>query len=516
MHRCLQIQELLSIIFQYVDVPRKADFFSPDFLARLARTCKAFQDPALDILWYSQDTLLPLLKCLPPDAWAWKEGKFSITRDLVASDYKRIDFYSPRIQFFGRPYPKRSEAIETQALHIIWSQKPSPGPLLCNVSVVELVSDAFIGLAIYPRLVIGPRIRDIRIRPSMESPSWANITAVLKEAAPSNLTNFMLRESARRLSWSENESLELLSTLRSVQTLIISGPFCTSRDISTIATLPALERLDISIAKEAMENYIPPVGNDFPAITRLAIESETIDACQLLLVKIKSMMLRSLLVTRLAFNHWDLRSLFTALHSSNLASTLETINVYHKPCIPFDPDEPFLEESFRIDSHTFELVDSFKHLRDLYIGSSSLAMDDDDLLKLAKSLPQVHSLVFHDTCDPENRPKCTLAGMQHIIQFCPKLNNLELRLDARRIPMFVSQPDSPIGSQLTALNLCNSPVSNAYEVTSYLAMLLPLLTNFTLRHTQTDRYSEEEEAKAERYYKIWLKVRDLLSSSVTS
>ena len=79
MHRCLQIQEPLSIVFEYVHIPRKAledDPLSASSLARLARTCKAFQDPALDILWHSQYSLVPLLKCLPRDAWAWKEGKF--------------------------------------------------------------------------------------------------------------------------------------------------------------------------------------------------------------------------------------------------------------------------------------------------------------------------------------------------------------------------------------------------------------------------------------------------------
>jgi hypothetical protein len=384
------------------------------------------------------------------------------------------------------------------------------------VSEVELVSDTFIGLAVYPRLIIGPRIRDIQIRGGMKSLSWANVTAVLKEAAPSNLTSFMLRGSIGGLSWSENESLELLSTLRSVKTLVLSGPFCTSRDISTIAALPTLEHLHISVTKKAMENYIPPFGNKFPAITSLAIESETNDACQLMLVEIKSMTLRSLVVTRIGYKHWDLSSLFTALYSSNLALRLESLQVHHEPCIRFDPEEPILEESFKIDAHTFEFLDSFEHLRNLYIGSSSLALDDDDLLKLAKSLPQLDSLVFQDICDPENRPKCTFTGMQHVVQFCPKLNNLVLRLNARRTPIFVPQPDSPMGAHLTSLNLCNSPISNAYEVGSYLAMLLPLLTDFSLRHPQTDRYSEEEEAEAKRYYRIWLKVKDILCSSARS
>lgn len=69
MHHCLQLQELLPIIFRNHAHDAK-------MLARLARTCKAFQDPALNLLWHSQNTLLPLLRCLPPNAWTIKEGKF--------------------------------------------------------------------------------------------------------------------------------------------------------------------------------------------------------------------------------------------------------------------------------------------------------------------------------------------------------------------------------------------------------------------------------------------------------
>ena len=166
-----------------------------------------------------------------------------------------------------------------------------------------------------------------------------------------------------------------------------------------------------------------------------------------------------------------------------------------------------------LDAHTFELLDSFEHLCDLYIGSSFLALDDDDLVKLAKLLPQLHSLVFLDICDPENQLKCTFTGMQHVIQFCLKLNKLVLHLDAHQTLIFVPQPDSPMGPQLTTLNLCNSPILNAYKVGSPLAMLLPLLTDFSLCCPQTDRYSKEEEAKAKRYYSIWLQMRDLLCSS---
>jgi hypothetical protein len=159
MHHCLQIQELLSIIF------RKYTQYDSGLLARLARTCIAFQDPALNILWHTQKTLLPLLKCLPPDAWAIKEYKFvshisqdikacfsyrtqlslqGIIRNLTSSDFERIYFYCHRIRILGR-FASRplSQYFEAQVLPIIWSRKPSLGPLLSNMSEVNLVDGSF-------------------------------------------------------------------------------------------------------------------------------------------------------------------------------------------------------------------------------------------------------------------------------------------------------------------------------------------------------------------------------------
>ena len=80
MHHCLQIQELLSLIFRHYA-------HKPKMLVGLAMTCKAFQEPSLDFLWHTQTTLLPLLKCLPPNAWVIKEGKFvsHISQDKTAS-----------------------------------------------------------------------------------------------------------------------------------------------------------------------------------------------------------------------------------------------------------------------------------------------------------------------------------------------------------------------------------------------------------------------------------------------
>jgi hypothetical protein len=61
MHRCLYIQEIISIIFKYLDKKR-------DVVA-LATTCKTFRDPALQIVWSEIRSLVPLIRCLPSDIW---------------------------------------------------------------------------------------------------------------------------------------------------------------------------------------------------------------------------------------------------------------------------------------------------------------------------------------------------------------------------------------------------------------------------------------------------------------
>ncbi|OJA11048.1 hypothetical protein AZE42_07184 [Rhizopogon vesiculosus] len=68
MHQALFISEILVEIFSHVK-----DIFESwnpgtelwrESLAVLARMCKAFHDPAMDLLWADMDNLEPLLGCV--------------------------------------------------------------------------------------------------------------------------------------------------------------------------------------------------------------------------------------------------------------------------------------------------------------------------------------------------------------------------------------------------------------------------------------------------------------------
>ncbi|EMD38983.1 hypothetical protein CERSUDRAFT_72231 [Gelatoporia subvermispora B] len=128
MHHCLQIAEILSIIIGYIS---KSDSLGRATLAALARTCRLFHGPALDVLWRHQDNLLNLLKCLPGDAWMI-EGRqwvrenhmspettvvpLSLTRPLEPTDWRRL---APSV-FLEFTLRQASSALLPSLRRLIW------------------------------------------------------------------------------------------------------------------------------------------------------------------------------------------------------------------------------------------------------------------------------------------------------------------------------------------------------------------------------------------------------------
>ena len=101
MHHCLLIPELALYIVHFLadDRPAWQDsryLRNPRDVARLARTCKALLEPALDVLWRTQHSLAPLIMCLPPEVWQLtKRGKTIVSRAPCPCPMLRVDGYPP-------------------------------------------------------------------------------------------------------------------------------------------------------------------------------------------------------------------------------------------------------------------------------------------------------------------------------------------------------------------------------------------------------------------------------------
>jgi hypothetical protein len=59
MHRALFIDELLRQIFSFISED------GSETLGALARSCKAWTDPALDLVWMTLTSVVPLLHVIP-------------------------------------------------------------------------------------------------------------------------------------------------------------------------------------------------------------------------------------------------------------------------------------------------------------------------------------------------------------------------------------------------------------------------------------------------------------------
>lgn len=62
-HPCLLVSEILVNIFAEVNERDEED--AARTLAALCRTCRAFREPAMKVLWAHLGTLVPLIRCIP-------------------------------------------------------------------------------------------------------------------------------------------------------------------------------------------------------------------------------------------------------------------------------------------------------------------------------------------------------------------------------------------------------------------------------------------------------------------
>jgi hypothetical protein len=131
MHHCLRITEILLEIFEFVFIISETG--RPD-LARLARTCRSFSEPALDVLWRDQSSLLPLVMCFPQHILdlfdiVYNHGAFTTqvvrlfgslfdTGSLASLELQSQKFRTvPSVQDWERPlvYAKRIRVMTTPA-----------------------------------------------------------------------------------------------------------------------------------------------------------------------------------------------------------------------------------------------------------------------------------------------------------------------------------------------------------------------------------------------------------------
>ncbi|KAJ7025179.1 hypothetical protein C8F04DRAFT_1269536 [Mycena alexandri] len=469
MHRCLRIQDVVEVVFGYLEPQFPRAGVIPQTwkeLARLGRTCKDFHNPALDCLWRSA-TLGNLLRCLPPDLCVVDEvsagglwGKIyslRFLRPVQSNDWERVKIYAPRVQkLYTITNDKLSAVFPTlnQCL---------PENLLCNLqSLVWWYSDDFQ----YIQLFLGPRLTSLEIEAPIESDSDLALFSALAPKCP-RLKK--LRVGSRKMQDTEvGPEAEAVSLfVRGLQSIeSVSVHLLDQEALEHIRTLPTLKwlTLDTFPAGPMLSSIEDPrLPAPFAALASLrlcyaVIETTTrfLSHCGILPLTSFSATVPELQTTA------ALHNLVATVASTVLPTTLTAFNVHNHGRhdyfvgVQSPTDHLVLSDSLR-------LLFSYVNLTSVTITSpGSFDLDNDTVLAMTRAWPCIE--VHLQSVFPVLPPRATLECLRYFLH-SPVLRTLAIMVDCAVAP--VRNDDSGSGTiaasshPLVELDLSFSPLSRS-------------------------------------------------------
>ncbi|KAG6818781.1 hypothetical protein H0H93_001824 [Arthromyces matolae] len=500
MHRCLQIPEVVCIIFEHVRNLSDSKN-AHKALARLARTCKSFSSPALDILWYTQFSLLNLLKCFPKDVITLRKdhsihmNRFALNRKPKLKDYERVLFYGSRIRLLGcTSGPILDAKVDTLVYSTLLSQRRWVGPLLPNLQGLEIDLEDFMGQVVYVRLTIGPSLHRIKLQDDYgtgdfnrneefwrtRSTSWNNALAVLAPHV-ADLQHFQF---SSFLDWIfRYPTMECINSFcqsfRRVQSLRVMNLRLTNDVLKHLSTLPHLSVLEFGIDSKELRAFVdtPSSPEEFNKIASLSIFTDSISACTSLLSRSAFHHLLSLCIGQVsAGGDWDIG----AFVSNLVTPFLETLEIWKldpsSEVLGVEPEDhppiPFTR-SMLYSLLSFPSVTCLDITFDL-----SLQLDDDDIKAIATAWPDLRKLSLPDHSLQLTAP-ITFEGLLSLTQHCKQLGELTIRVDASKIPDFASsgvlEP-----SNLLYFDACTSPLHDAPALLEIIPLIFPRLDTLNI------------------------------------
>ncbi|KAJ7733949.1 hypothetical protein B0H16DRAFT_1426470 [Mycena metata] len=140
MHLVLEILEIAEMVCCHL---RPQDHCAGRTLAALAATCRIWQEPALDALWETQDSLVPILSCMPQDLFNVRphlcssELPLRMVRSLTLADWERPSLYYHRVKDLYTSFDSKMAEI-----YPILNLRLSPTALFPNLRRLYWDSDS--------------------------------------------------------------------------------------------------------------------------------------------------------------------------------------------------------------------------------------------------------------------------------------------------------------------------------------------------------------------------------------
>ncbi|KAK7008398.1 hypothetical protein R3P38DRAFT_3590366 [Favolaschia claudopus] len=473
MHQCWDIAELVQLIFEELD-PYSFGVYQVDTLHRsnaialynLALTCRQLSDPALDILWATNEGLLMLLKCLPSRAWEIRNGCFELIAPLNYNEWERFTEYSRRVRILST-----RDGTITIGNSTLQSMASLPsGTLLPNVKTVVCQSSS----TIFPYLsvLVGPRLLELAI--SLDGPTsrasilqdFASCFRLLRCVHVSTPESQTLRELA------EGCVPSFVMQLASPKLLVVQGlNHAAYRHIATFPDLRAMEIPDLTY-NAFPAPFRPGADTVFPALHELKI-----NASNTLFVANFMSVFQDARFTMINI----LQRIFAALRDPCCVSPAELLDLH----LIFREDDTKIvlanPDPYAMSFDFIHPIFAYSNIRNVsLICPLGFALDDNSVELMARAWPQLESLVIVGEMAHIIIPKSypTLAALIILSRHCPRLHSLYFSVDATMVPPIenlsgvLALAPPPV---LTHWHPVESPIGCSDSVAKFLATCFPKL-----------------------------------------
>ncbi|KAJ6554829.1 hypothetical protein B0H19DRAFT_1072176 [Mycena capillaripes] len=435
MHPCLKIPELVHLIFSN---------FATEYgrngkaLSKLGQTCRAFHDPAMDLLWKDPGGFR-ILQCMPSDLFTIKvtqvaSGGFRRTakllRPIVARDWDRALFYILRVKIF------QFRSCDITLCSEIFPALMRSHPMDC----------------FFPNLIALRWTRWDADFPYINHFISSKITSIIVwEMPPSCITSLLSSLSANccrlqmvDIRWSVQASVEFqdmedrlhrsvsafVRQLSVVQHLHILLP-----DVSSVEHVEQIESLRV-LGLPTIPLHVLPRSTQSPAsflnLSQLFIERLTFETAIMLIRMCTESAFQTLHFT---FQPWSkdelVHEFYTALaHCSRSHVSLQLLmlqNAVHH-------ERHLVQDMSLLRKATLEPLFSFRNLTKIEIESpSGFDLNDGFCAEIARAWPNAERITLKPSYQPAT-PSATFESLRSFAEHCRHLIYLHITLDARVVP----------------------------------------------------------------------------------
>ncbi|KAI1784279.1 hypothetical protein LXA43DRAFT_930294, partial [Ganoderma leucocontextum] len=491
------------------------DFIGLRTLPSLATASRFFLEPALDALWDTLPDYGILVYLLPRDAWAVetvdppgpgrvfpddeRRPRFqyvSITRALTEDEFKRVEYYTPRVRRIQERcplFPNRFQGFVTYESSVLAAFAPrwtSATPLFPNLRVLDLspANDQYPVYYQFFHVLFGSQLQRIsndcttfsRMAKDVPPADYQQMVARLQESTP-HLFHLKLYADVPPYS---PIIVTAISTALSSFTHLVSARTgalpISEQAFRHLAELPHLEAIDVRLLDTMAESSFRRTIFDqfFPSLRELRLAHHfNLDLISLMVQRVHSPRLEiigaSLLDENLLVPPDNVTSFFSAVLSGNSSERMNLKELCIQASIERTPEGTFNERHLE----PLFALKSLAHLR-LHLGCT-FDLDDAVLGRAARAWPNIRVLELGpDSFQKDTR--VTLAALVPFAQHCPELQTLGFTLDADlfRVPPALRDSRAGVGCvqrELKVLNVGRARIADPQGVASFLVDLFPRL-----------------------------------------